>query len=89
MHCPIIKNYETEIRQYCAKNKLSYEKIISASLSWGEEDVFVLHNDKDPAKERLGLADKSQMPVILEVYVENGKLRFEQTEHTHKYLGTA
>jgi len=28
-------------------------------------------------------------PIALEIYLENGNLRFEQTEHTRKHLGVA
>ena len=86
-YCKFIKSHEAEIRRYCVENNLSFSKLISSSLSWGAEDVFVLYNDRDPEKEKLGLMDDSRMPILLEIYLENGKLRFVQTDITHKYLG--
>lgn len=87
MRCEILKNYENEIRRFCAVNGLSYDKIITSTLSWSEDNVFVLHNSHDPEREALGLNDNIKMPIALEIYLEDGKLRFEQTDITRKYLG--
>jgi len=35
----------------------------------------------------LGLMDNTPSTITLKIFLENGKLRFEQTEHTRKYLG--
>ncbi|MDR2693509.1 MAG: hypothetical protein LBB74_04755 [Chitinispirillales bacterium] len=44
--------------------------------------------DGDPERGKLGLADNVPLPVALKIFLENGKLRFEQTDITRKYLGT-
>jgi hypothetical protein len=87
MRCKLIENHEAAIRQYCEKNDLSYNTLITSILSWDDKEVFVFDSTSDPERERRGLADNIPMTIVLEIYLENGKLRFEQTEHTHKYLG--
>jgi hypothetical protein len=89
MLCELIKNHEADIRRYCEKNDLSYSALISSILSWDDKEVFVFDSTPDPEREKLGLADNIPMTIVLEIYLEKGRLRFEQTEHTHKYLGVA
>jgi len=87
MRCEILKNYEAEVQRYCVDNLLSYSKLINSSLSWNKRGLVAQYNDRDPKKEALGLMDNTPMPVLLEIYLENGRLRFVQTDITHKYLG--
>jgi hypothetical protein len=89
MRCELIKNHEADIKQYCEKNDLSYNTLVASILSWDEKEVFVFDSTPDPEREKLGLADNKPMTIALEIYLENGGLRFEQTEHTLKYLGVA
>jgi hypothetical protein len=89
MRCELIKNHEADIKLYCEKNDLSYNTLITSILSWDEKEVSVFDSTPDPEREKLGLADKVPMTAVLEIFLENGKLRFEQTEHTRKYLGVA
>jgi hypothetical protein len=87
MRCKLIKTHETEIKRYCEENGLSYSKLIMSILSWDNEEVTVFDSTSNPDRENLGLRDAIPMPVVLEIYLENGKLRFEQTDITRKYLG--
>jgi hypothetical protein len=48
---------------------------------------LLILGEGDPEKGKHGLADNVPLPVTLEIYLENGNLRFEQTEHTRKHLG--
>jgi hypothetical protein len=87
MRCKLIENHEADIRQYCEKNELSYSTLIASILSWDDKEVFVFDSTPDPDREQLGLTDNIPMTIVLKIYLENGNLRFEQTEHTRKYLG--
>jgi hypothetical protein len=83
----IVNKRRTEVEQYCADNNLSSEKLFSSSCSCDKKSVFITGKWGDPDREKLGLKDNIPSPVLLKIFLENGKLRFEQTEHTHKYLG--
>jgi len=82
----ITEEYKAEIEKYCAENNLSADKLFSSYFSASRNDLFVL-GEGDPERGKLGLADNVPLPIALEIYLENGKLRFEQTEHTRKHLG--
>jgi len=84
----IIKNYRHEIEKYCEDNALSASMVFDSWISYNNEAgrVFIL-GEGDPERGHLGLKDNVPLPVALEIYLENGKLRFEQTEHTRKCLG--
>ncbi|MBQ9674006.1 MAG: hypothetical protein IJV39_05215 [Ruminococcus sp.] len=41
----------------------------------------------DPDKGKKGLLDENPAPIVLKIFVENGNVKFEQTEYTSKYLG--
>jgi hypothetical protein len=84
----IIDERRTEVEQYCANNNLSSEEIFKRPCSCDKTSIFIL-GDGDPERAKLGLADNVPLPIALEIYLENGGLRFEQTEHTLKYLGVA
>ena len=86
MRCKIISDYQMEIKRYCEDNDLSFRKITYSSLSWNDKSVWVC-GPGDPARGKLGLLDDIPLPIALEIYLENGKLRFVQTDITHKYLG--
>jgi hypothetical protein len=83
----IVNKRRTEVEQYCADNNLSSEKLFSSSCSCDKKSVFITGKWGDPDREKLGLKDNIPSPVLLKIFLENGKLRFEQTEHTQKYLG--
>jgi hypothetical protein len=82
---PFLKTYRPEIKKYCEANSLSVDKVFSASSAGNKSEMILQHFDPDDGK--LGLLDETPMPITLKIYFERGKLRFEQTEHTHKYLG--
>jgi hypothetical protein len=84
----IINERRAEVEQYCAENNLSSEKIFKSPGSCDKTSMFIL-GEGDPERAKLGLADNVPLPIALEIYLENGKLRFEQTEHTRKLLGAA
>jgi hypothetical protein len=83
----IFANYKGEIEKYCADNNMSAEKIFHSARSYNDEIVVLQHPEFDTAKSAKGLADDIPAKVTLRIFLENGKLRFEQTEYTHTYLG--
>jgi hypothetical protein len=80
----ILEDYKCEIEKYCERNMLSVNKIYNTGACWNNEDGHVLiTGDWYPDRGYLGLLDDLPAPVLLEIYLENGKLRFVQTEHTY------
>jgi len=83
----IFKRYREDIRAYCAENDLSFDRLCKSSCCFDNEELIILESDSDPEREALGLMDDIPMRSTLEIYLENGKLRFVQTDITRKYLG--
>jgi hypothetical protein len=81
----IIEKRRDEIKRYCKENGLSVDKLLSSSGTETDEWVFLQH--LEPEDGVLGLLDETPADITLKIFLENGKLRFEQTEHTRKYLG--
>jgi hypothetical protein len=80
------KYYKKEIAEYCAQNGLSANKVFQSPVSYSDTRVRVLHHTPIKVKKEILSIGGPPMPITLEIYLENGKLRFEQTEHTYKYL---
>jgi len=87
MTSKIFKEHKDKIREYCVNNNLSFDKVCSFPWSYDNEELIVLWDSHNPEREKLGLMDDILMPSVLEIYLENGKLRFVQTDITRKYLG--
>ncbi|GBU20441.1 hypothetical protein R80B4_00319 [Fibrobacteres bacterium R8-0-B4] len=87
MPSKIFRKHTSEIREYCEENELSYDKLVEAGGSYTDEWLFIQYFD--PEEGEMGLLDETPAPITLKIFLENGKLRFEQTEHTRKYLGVA
>ena len=87
-NCKILKEYKGAIKKYCVDNGLSFDKLRESPCCFGKidgiDDLIYLHHD--PEKGKRGLLDETPMPSTLEIYLENGSLRFVQTDITHKYL---
>ena len=87
--CKRFDDWSREIKEYCENNGLSFEKATKLSKCWGKDDLILQYFDPDSevVKKGLGLLDETPMPVVLAIYKQpDGSLRFEQTEHTLKYL---
>lgn len=83
--CKLFIEWSGEIQKYCESNGLSFEKASKLSKCWGKDDLILQYHD--PEKGKMGLLDETPMPVVLAIYRQpDGSLRFEQTEHTPKYL---
>jgi hypothetical protein len=85
---PFLKEYRSEIEKYCGDNNISVDKVFS-SCTAGNKEIVVVLGEGDPERGKLGLLDEVPLPIALKIHIENDKLRFEQTEHTRKYLGAA
>jgi hypothetical protein len=88
--CKIMRDFWPEIEKYCLDNELSADKFHGTTICFNNEvgRLFIL-GEGDPERGKLGLMDNVPLPVALEIYLENGMLRFVQTEHTRKFLGVA
>lgn len=76
--------HEHEIEDYCLKNGLNFMRLKSMPKCWGKNDVWVqYHSEKSGLN---GLKEEIPAPVVLKICKKNGKLSFEQTEYTRKYL---
>ena len=85
MH-PIFKSRKEEIEKYCHENGLSASKVLSSAHFGKPERVFTQHVDySKPEWKPFGDAPA---PITLKIFLEDGVLRFEQTEFTHLYLGS-
>jgi hypothetical protein len=80
----ILKVYKKEIEDYCIENNLSIDKVFSSAMSYNEEYVIIQHYEY--VEGRISYIDEVPLPSTLEIYLENGKLRFVQTPLTYKHL---
>lgn len=86
--CKRFDEWSQEIKAFCESNGYSFEKAKKLSKCWGKDDLFLQYFDpnSESVKKGLGLLDETPMPLVLYIRKENGKLVFEQTEHTRRYL---
>lgn len=82
--CKLFDRYEREIQNYCLANSLDFEKVRRSVKNCGKDDIWLQHFD--PEKGKMGLLDETPAPITLIIKINNGKLTFEQTEYTKKYL---
>ena len=83
--CKLFDEWENEIKTYCEKNMLSFEKVKKSPKSWGKNDIALQYVDREKGKK--GLLDETPAPVLLWIRRKSdGKIVFEQTEYTRKYL---
>ena len=83
----ILNEYKAEIKRYCEANSLSAAKTLLSPWAGNGTEVILQHIDLNSERAKLGLLDDVPAPITLKIYLENGKLRFVQTDITHKYLG--
>ncbi len=84
--CRLFDDWSEEIKKYCEDNGFSFEKAKKLSKCWGKNDLVLQYYDSENSS-GLGLLDETPLPIILVIYKQpDGSLRFEQTEHTRKYL---
>ncbi|MDD6527643.1 MAG: hypothetical protein PUF31_07590 [Oscillospiraceae bacterium] len=84
--CMKLREYQNDIKQYCDRNNLSFDKIMTSIKGCGNDSIiFQIAGDK-PNKQ--GLLDETPLPTVLIMRKrKNGTgVEFEQTEYTQKYL---
>jgi hypothetical protein len=83
----IMEVYKKEIENYCEENNLSINKVFSSGKSYNGEYV-ILQPDIEPEDGKIYRIDDPPIPApsSLEIYLENGKLRFMQTPITYEHL---
>ncbi|WP_294408363.1 hypothetical protein [uncultured Ruminococcus sp.] len=82
--CKLFSQYENQIREYCIANSLDFEKAKKLPKCWGKNDIWLQYYDHEKGKN--GLKDETPAPIVLKITVNNGKVTFEETEYTRKYL---
>ena len=82
--CKLFEDWSDEIRTYCNKNNLSFDKAQKLSQCWGSNFLALQYHD--PEKGKTGLLNDTPMPLVLLISKTPNGLVFEQTEHTLKYL---
>ena len=82
--CKLFNQWENEIKDYCNKNNLDFEKVKTSPKCWGKNDIWIQHTTGE--KGQKGLLDETPAPIILMISEKNGHLEFEQTEYTQHYL---
>jgi hypothetical protein len=83
--CKLFVDWSEEIKDYCRENGLSFDKAKKLPKCWGKDDLILQYHD--PEKGKMGLLDETPAPVVLWIKRQpDGRLSFEQTEHTRKYL---
>lgn len=82
--CKLFEDWSDEIRTYCHKNNLSFDKAQKLSQCWGSNFLALQYHD--PEKGKTGLLDDTPMPLVLLISKTPNGLVFEQTEYTLKYL---
>lgn len=87
--CELFVKWENEIKNYCVNNGLNFKTLQNMSKSYSKDILFFQYFDKNANHSSKGLNDETPSPVVLFMYVENSKVRFEQTEFTQKYLAIA
>jgi len=83
----IFKDHKDEIREYCVENNLSFDRLCKSPCGFNNDVLFIQRNERNPERAKLGMMDDIPTPTVLEIYLENGNLRFVQTDITYKYLG--
>lgn len=85
--CKLFDDWSKEIRSYCERNALNFEKARALSQCWGKDFLALQHYDPNSEHAKLGLLDETPMPVVLMIEKEaDGSLKFTQTEYTRQYL---
>lgn len=82
--CQLFIDWENEIKAYCTENGLNFEKAKNMPKCWGKNDIWLQYHDPDKGKN--GLRDETPAPIVLKISRVGSTIRFEQTEHTQKYL---
>lgn len=84
--CKLFDEWSKDIENFCIKNNYSFDKASKLSQSWAPNKLALSYFDPESERAKLGLLDDTPMPLVLMISKKDGKLNFEQTEYTRKYL---
>jgi len=81
----IYKLYKEDILKYCERNALSAREIFQSPRCGNNTWVAVTYFDQTIPYNGV-IDDSKPSDVMLDITLEDGKLRFKQTEHTYRLL---
>lgn len=84
--CKLFDDWAKDIEEFCIANNYSFDKAKKLSQCWSNDFLALQYFDPKSERGKLGLLDETPMPLVLMISKKNGKLNFEQTENTRKYL---
>ena len=76
--------WKNELKKYCKDSGLDYEKTVNYPMGVSPDFMYIGLFDKTKGKN--GLLDDTPMKPILTAHKENGRVVFEETDITRKYL---
>ena len=86
--CKLFDDWTNEIKKYCDDNNYDFELAKNLSQSWNQNTVVLYHCV--PSDTIDGLLNDTPSPMVLLIRREkNGRLTFEKTKNTDKYLRKA
>ena len=86
--CKLFDDWNTEIKQFCDDNGYDFEAAKELSQAWNSNTVVLYYCA--PSNTSDGLLNDTPSPMVLLIRREkNGRLVFEKTQHTDKYLKKA
>ena len=80
-----------DIAAFCKEQGYSFDKLMSSSMGWNDEDEHLSFSYSIPnlEEDKKGLGSKNKpIGLLLVSRAKNGVLLFEQTEYTRNYLTT-
>lgn len=81
----ILKHFETELKEYCEKNEISYSKIESCPKCGNETILFVQRVDSSKAS--TGLNNEEPAEILLTLTKNSdGTITIEKGKNADKYL---
>ena len=86
--CKRFDEWAADIKEYCEKNNLSFEKAKQMSQSSNKTMLLLQYYNpnSESVKKGMGLLDETPMPAVLWITKNGDRLEFEQTEYTQRYL---
>ena len=86
--CQRFDEWAADIKEYCEKNNLSFEKAKKMSQSSNKTMLLLQYYNpnSESVKKGMGLLDETPMPAVLWITKNGDRLEFEQTEYTRRYL---
>lgn len=84
--CKFFEYWKNELKKYCKDSGLDYEKAINYPMGVSPDFMDIVYPEEERIKKAKGLLDDTPMKPILTAHKENGRVVFEETDITRKYL---